>query len=476
MKKRGILFVVILGVFLCFMGSNIKHEKQQKFVLASGMELKKILLGEKAGGIVKNAAFIINAVREGEKDTTNEEIVIERIDKSIENEKGEVLGIAYYDKPVIVTSDSEGIKIINAFYEEEAKEWFGSGGKITANVENYYEYFCESLEEMKEIWGEEVLVDNPLHYRVDTQIEYVDNNTISIFQIVDVLIGTRGWIYYGNTFDLNTGELIPITDLVEIDAEGLQKIMLDGTKGSWNQVDYTCLKGNNYSVKYYDTEIDMRYAYFFDGKNFYFTDNLSGHDGKLIKWNGEWGSNYEVEVLDEENKRYDGGEFRNSELGAETVSLAEAIGETVVILEGDFYQKMDANPIDSYFIFEDAATESRIMRAGQYYNAWIDEIDNSMIVLKDYLSEEDYLLLESSYTGWKQYVESTMDIEQSIFYIGSDYMENSLFAGAGLTYPRVMEVNAIRARNYAIELKALEYTFTENIDFVFDSENMEKKR
>jgi len=175
------------------------------------------------------------------------------------------------------------------------------------------------------------------------------------------------------------------------------------------------------------------------------------------------------------DKTYDGGEFRNSELGAETVSLAEAIGETVVILEGDFYQKMDANPIDSYFIFEDAATESRIMRAGQYYNAWIDEIDNSMIVLKDYLSEEDYLLLESSYTGWKQYVESTMDIEQSIFYIGSDYMENSLFAGAGLTYPRVMEVNAIRARNYAIELKALEYTFTENIEFVFDSENMEKE-
>lgn len=161
-------------------------------------------------------------------------------------------------------------------------------------------------------------------------------------------------------------------------------------------------------------------------------------------------------------------EIENSEKNVGTVSLEEAIGETIVILEGDFYQKIDANPIDSYFIFEDAAAESRIMRASQYYNAWISEIENSLTVLKEYLSEEDYSLLNSSYIGWKQYVESTMNIEQAIFYIGSDYMEKSKFSGAGLTYPRVMEVNAIRARNYAIELKAFEYTFTEKVEFVFE--------
>ena len=39
--------------------------------------------------------------------------------------------------------------------------------------------------------------------------------------------------------------------------------------------------------------------------------------------------------------------------------------------------------------------------------------------------------------------------------------------GGSITYPVVMEVKARRAREYAIQLMALEYTFSQDIQFVY---------
>lgn len=57
-------------------------------------------------------------------------------------------------------------------------------------------------------------------------------------------------------------------------------------------------------------------------------------------------------------------------------------------------------------------------------------------------------------------------------------MTSSDLAGGSITYPVVMEVKARRAREYAIQLMALEYTFSQDIQFVekyFDKENVGKR-
>lgn len=150
----------------------------------------------------------------------------------------------------------------------------------------------------------------------------------------------------------------------------------------------------------------------------------------------------------------------------ERYKYPELFDNTLVNMEGDFYKKIDSNPIDADFTWEDTGTLDRIGRARAYCDAWIAEIENSLLVLEEYLTEEDYEMICSSYEGWKQYLENSFSVEQSIFYTFSKY-DGYPLAGGSLTYPRVMEITSMRARNYAIEIKSLEYIFTEEVEFVY---------
>ncbi len=156
------------------------------------------------------------------------------------------------------------------------------------------------------------------------------------------------------------------------------------------------------------------------------------------------------------------------QISMETVQTNKLINEmTVVPLEGEFYDKIENNPIDADFTWMQEGAEERIKSASEYCDLWIEEIENTLNILEGYLTKEDYDRICVSYEGWKQYLENTTEVERELFYIGSSYMGTSEIAGASLTYPRVMEIKAIRARNYAIELKSLEYAFTGDIEFVY---------
>ncbi len=140
---------------------------------------------------------------------------------------------------------------------------------------------------------------------------------------------------------------------------------------------------------------------------------------------------------------------------------------TIVLPEGQFYEMIRSNPIDQDYKWEDIGVEDRIVKAGKYYQAWCEEIENSLNHLQVYLDSEDYEQLYSSYVGWQQYMNGMFSVEQSIYYVGSKYMTSSDLAGGSITYPVVMEVKARRAREYAIQLMALEYTFSQDIQFVY---------
>lgn len=151
---------------------------------------------------------------------------------------------------------------------------------------------------------------------------------------------------------------------------------------------------------------------------------------------------------------------------------------TIVLPEGQFYEMIRSNPIDQDYKWEDTGVEDRIVKAGKCYQAWCAEIENSLNHLQVYLDSEDYEQLYSSYVGWQQYMDGMFYVEQSIYYVGSKYMTSSDLAGGSITYPVVMEVKARRAREYAIQLMALEYTFSQDIQFVekyFDKENVGKR-
>ena len=129
---------------------------------------------------------------------------------------------------------------------------------------------------------------------------------------------------------------------------------------------------------------------------------------------------------------------------------------TIVLPEGQFYEIIKNNPIDQDYKWEDTGVEDRIERAGKCYQAWCAEIENSLNHLQVYLDSEDYEQLYGMFS-----------VEQSIYYVGSKYMASSDLAGGSITYPVVMEVKARRAREYAIQLMALEYTFSQDIQFVY---------
>ncbi|MBR5800605.1 MAG: hypothetical protein IKY23_11165 [Lachnospiraceae bacterium] len=159
--------------------------------------------------------------------------------------------------------------------------------------------------------------------------------------------------------------------------------------------------------------------------------------------------------------------------GVDSLNVVEKENEilvdlTTVPLEGEFYEYIENNPIDAKYVLSDSGAEKRIKSAVEYRDAWMQEIDHSLINLKEYLLEDDYKKLCLASDGWKKYIENTLEVEQSLFYVGSHYAGVSNIAGDSLTYPQVMEVMALRTRNFAVELKSLEYAFTGTVEFVFE--------
>lgn len=135
---------------------------------------------------------------------------------------------------------------------------------------------------------------------------------------------------------------------------------------------------------------------------------------------------------------------------------------TIIAQENEFYDIISNNPIDRDFVWEGGiASERRIGEAAEYRDLWNVEIGHTLAILKEYLTEEDYEMLQQAHESWTQYIGNTMCVEQNIFYVGMSYG-----VGSNDTYPLVMEAAAERTKEYAIELMALEYALTGTVEFV----------
>ena len=279
--------IVAFNVMACSNGDN-KESIQSSIAKVSHI----------AEGIEKTyEQSIQRKCMDNNRDDYSDQVLIEKVDQSVYDEQGRLIAQIYYDKPVI-QGDSEAVKKINAYFDNEANAFYNQGTSVTWFSADAFQQFKDGLELMKERWGNEMMAEYPTRYAMDTSVCYMDENIISIVQVRNYMLEHNSWHCYGSTFDLRTGELIPITKLISIKPEEMKAIFLI----TGNIIDigvYEVLKDDNYVIDFGGHRIDMKYEYFYDGESYYLINEfaLEFRTSSVLKWNGKWGENLEVTEL-----------------------------------------------------------------------------------------------------------------------------------------------------------------------------------
>ena len=286
--------IVAFNVMACSNGDNKVLQADAKESIQSSIAKVSHI----AEGIEKTyEQSIQRKCMDNNRDDYSDQVLIEKVDQSVYDEQGRLIAQIYYDKPVI-QGDSEGVKKINAYFDNEANAFYNQGTSVTWFSADAFQQFKDGLELMKERWGNEMMAEYPTRYAMDTSVCYMDENIISIVQVRNYMLEHNSWHCYGSTFDLRTGELIPITKLISIKPEEMKAIFLI----TGNIIDigvYEVLKDDNYVIDDCGHRIDMKYEYFYDGESYYLINEfaLEFRTSLVIKWNGKWGENLEVTEL-----------------------------------------------------------------------------------------------------------------------------------------------------------------------------------
>ena len=283
--------IVAFNVMACSNGDNKVLQADGKESIQSSIAKVSHI----AEGIEKTyEQSIQRKCMDNNRDDYSDQVLIEKVDQSVYDEQGRLIAQIYYDKPVI-QGDSEAVKKINAYFDNEANAFYNQGTSVTWFSADAFQQFKDGLELMKERWGNEMMAEYPTRYAMDTSVCYMDENIISIVQVRNYMLEHNSWHCYGSTFDLRTGELIPITKLISIKPEEMKAIFLI----TGNIIDigvYEVLKDDNYVIDFGGHRIDMKYEYFYDGESYYLINEfaLEFRTSSVLKWNGKWGENLEV--------------------------------------------------------------------------------------------------------------------------------------------------------------------------------------
>lgn len=286
--------IVAFNVMACSNGDNKVLQADAKESIQSSIAKVSHI----AEGIEKTyEQSIQRKCMDNNRDDYSDQVLIEKVDQSVYDEQGRLIAQIYYDKPVI-QGDSEAVKKINAYFDNEANAFYDQGTSVTWFSKDAFHQFKDGLELMKERWGNEILAEYPPRYAMDTSVCYMDENIISIVQVRNYMLEHNSWYCYGSTFDLRTGELIPITKLINIKPEEMKAIFLI----AGNIIDigvYEVLKDDNYVIDFYEHHIDMKYEYFYDGESYYLINDfaLEFRTSSVLKWNGKLGTEFSITKL-----------------------------------------------------------------------------------------------------------------------------------------------------------------------------------
>lgn len=286
--------IVVFNVMACSNGDNKVLQADGKESIQSSIAKVSHI----AEGIEKTyEQSIQRKCMDNNRDDYSDQVLIEKVDQSVYDEQGRLIAQIYYAKPVI-QGDSEAVKKINAYFDNEANAFYDQGTSVTWFSKDAFHQFKDGLELMKERWGNEILAEYPPRYAMDTSVCYMDENIISIVQVRNYMLEHNSWYCYGSTFDLRMGELIPITKLINIKPEEMKAIFLI----AGNIIDigvYEVLKDDNYVIDFYEHHIDMKYEYFYDGESYYLINDfaLEFRTSSVLKWNGKLGTEFSITKL-----------------------------------------------------------------------------------------------------------------------------------------------------------------------------------
>ena len=225
------------------------------------------------------------------KSNSTLQVTIERTDRSMVNEDGLTIASIYYDRPV-VSGDTVAAEKITHFFENEEQDWFTGRGRLLDLPGNDLEEYLginvldgvyEDIEKMREQYGDEDVAEWLCLYSVEARIMYMDDDILSIMQIMEVRTERTGWNYFGCTFDLNTGELLKLTDLVDISVGDMENILSKvGYPDAYNVL------SDDYIVSIDGKEINMAYQFCVDEKYLYLLDNTTKRyrDGMIYRVDG----------------------------------------------------------------------------------------------------------------------------------------------------------------------------------------------
>lgn len=239
------------------------------------------------------------------KDGEKINVSIYRVDHSIKGADGQVVAKIYYDKPVL-SGDSNVSKAVNSFFAQEAQDWLtGKASRLSFFQGDYLDWFMSNVKEDRSALGDKEMASQPFLYTVDTKIMLHNDTLLSVMQTVSTeTAGPRGQYYFGSTFDLQTGKLIPINALVKTDADSLRTMIASFLKKQETEWEkkismaaaikiYQPNSDHNYEINSLGGKSQLNYEYFYDGQYFYIilNDGIFLHSGCFIKWNGQYGVN-----------------------------------------------------------------------------------------------------------------------------------------------------------------------------------------
>ena len=198
---------------------------------------------------------------------------IERVNRDYVSENGVIIATFYFEKPILLGEDEVAERVNNIFDKEATGFFFGDetsahyswGGfdRFDYYVTRHRIYFGDAIMEESAKSFEAEQLEVQFRSSVKTSITYLGETTLSTMQdLYWMTIGVINTRHYGLTFDLRTGELLPINHFVGNDLEHFKQRVEETL---YQNVDEY---GENWVESFLTEQADFSfsdYEYYYDG-------------------------------------------------------------------------------------------------------------------------------------------------------------------------------------------------------------------
>jgi hypothetical protein len=200
------------------------------------------------------------------------ELKYDRIEEIVRDDNGNVLAEMYFVKPILI-GNQESVKIINQFFEREANYFFRNSGELVNSKYGDYNQFMRSVDEAREYYGDSALAEHNFANTVNVKMMYQNEEIISFKEETFWFAGgINNYSYYGETFNLQSGEILTVEEFTEQDLKDFKDNVISQLSQNFYK-DYQEIRD-----KLIDEVANYKFAdynYYYDGNDIYLIFNTS---------------------------------------------------------------------------------------------------------------------------------------------------------------------------------------------------------